>query len=350
MIIGDNYGHGGDIYKNSVKMDFSANVNPLGTPPEVTEAVRRAALTLSAYPDPYCTALREKLALRHGVSPDDIICGNGAAELIFQLTAALRVKKALLPVPSFSEYEAALRASGCESEFYSLTRESGFAVTEDILRHIDEDTDIVMLCSPNNPTGRAVERELLIKLLGRCRETGTWLFLDECFTELCTGESALSMIPELREGDRVFILRAFTKLYGMAGARLGYAVCRNSDMLRRMSEISQPWNISSLAQAAGEAALGCTEFAERTIALITEEKKYLLSQLEALGIKALPGEANFLMLSGEPGLALALLERGILIRRCGNYRGLDEGDCRIAVKTHGENERLIAALREIKNA
>jgi len=348
MVLNNDYGHGGDVYHNKVRLDFSANVNPLGTPPEVMRAVADSAAHLAAYPDPYCGALREKLAAVHAVDTGDIVCGNGAAELIFQFATALRPRRALLPVPSFSEYDAALEAVGCERNYYTLARADGFAVTEAILPEITAETDALVLCTPNNPTGRSVAPEMLQKILARCRETGTWLLLDECFLDLTDKGAERSVIPALRAGDRCFVLRAFTKLYGMAGVRLGYAICKNRDFLTALCRTAQPWNVSAPAQAAGEAALDCRGFVARTLALIAEEKEYLLRELRALGIEVLPGDANFLMLSGVPGLYDRLLtEKGILIRSCANYRGLGEGDCRIAVRTHDENEQLIAALREM---
>ena len=347
MVLLNDYGHGGDVYRNRVTLDFSANVNPLGTPPEVIAAVEESAKRLAAYPDPYCSRLRQKLAAVHGVGAEDIVCGNGAAELIFQFAAARRPKTALLPVPSFSEYAAALDAVGCETVDYPLARESGFAVTEALLAHITSETDVLMLCTPNNPTGRSVEPALLQRIIARCRETGTWLLLDECFLDLTDAGAEKSVIPMLRADDRCLVLRAFTKLYGMAGVRLGYAICKNREMLLEMCRTVQPWNVSAPAQAAGEAALDCRDFVKRSLQLIAQEKAYLLRELRALGIEVLPGDANFLMLSGVPGLYDALLQRGILIRSCANYRGLGEGDVRIAVRTHGENEQLIAALREV---
>ena len=348
MVLTNDYGHGGDVYHNRVTLDFSANVNPLGTPPEVMAAVAESAKRLAAYPDPYCGALRAKLAAVHGVAPEDIVCGNGAAELIFQFAAALRPKKALLPVPSFSEYDAALASVGCETVYYELSRAEQFEVTEALLGAITPETDALALCTPNNPTGRSVTPDLLRAILARCRETGTWLLLDECFLDLTDKGAEHSVIPALTAGDRCFVLRAFTKLYGMAGVRLGYAVCKHRDFLEALCRIAQPWNVSAPAQAAGEAALDCRDFVKKTLALIAQEKDYLLRQLRALGVDVLPGDANFLMLSGVPGLYEKLLnEKGILVRSCANYRGLGEGDVRIAVRTHAENERLIAALREV---
>jgi len=347
VILNNDYGHGGDVYRNKIELDFSANVNPLGTPPEIVAAVARAAERMCAYPDPYCGSLREKLAEISGAERGDILCGNGAAELIFQFAAALRPRRALLPVPSFSEYEAALNTVDCAVEYDPLRRETGFTLTGDILPRITPDVSVLMLCTPNNPTGVCIPRALLLQILERCRETGTWLFLDECFLELTDEGEERSLIPLLREGDRVFILRAFTKLYGMAGARLGWCVCRDASLTEAMCRLTQPWNVSSLAQAAGQAALGCTAFAARTRALIAEEKRFLLEKLADLGVEALPGKANFLMLSGVPGLCEALLERGILIRSCANYRGLGPGDCRIAVRTRPENLRLLEAMEDV---
>ena len=350
LIIGEGYGHGGDVYKNKIRLDFSVNINPLGTPEAVQTAAAEAARRIAAYPDPYCGALRQKLAEMLGVETRDILCANGAAELIFQFALALKPKKALLPVPSFSEYETALAAVGCVPDFYSLRRENGFALTDDILDKITPETELLLLCSPNNPTGLVVDWALLTKIFARCRETGTWLFLDECFLELADAGKDRSLIPELREGDRVFILRAFTKLYGMAGIRLGYSVCKNAAMNATLCRFVQPWNVSTPAQAAGEAALDCTDFVAETRGVISREKKFLLRELNALGISVLPGDANYLLLSGEPGLYEALLNREILIRNCANYRGLDSGDCRVAVRTHEENKALIAALREARHA
>ncbi len=350
MIVQNGYVHGGDIYHNRVRLDFSANVNPFGTPEPVKQAVKDAAERIDVYPDPYCGPLRKKLAALHGVSPDEIICGNGAAELIYQFAAAVRPEKALLPVPSFADYEDALRAAGCDPVFYPLLREEGFALNYRVLDAVCGVTDCVMLASPNNPTGRTVDPELLLCILERCRETGAWLFVDESFYELTDDGKAFSLAGSLKKGDRVLLLHAFTKAYGMSGVRLGYAITKNRDLMRDLSRMSQAWNVSSVAQAAGLAALDCPGWARRARELVSEEKPYLTRKLSGLGISVLPGDANFLLLSGVPGLYDKLLSKGILIRNCGNYRGLTEGDCRIAVRTREENAALIAAIREVMHA
>ena len=347
MILDSAYVHGGDIYSRPIRLDFSANVNPYGAPEAVKAAVRSAAEDLGAYPDPCCGPLREKLAAVNGVDKGDVICGNGAAELIYQFAAALKPKRVLLPVPSFADYESALLGLGCEPAFYPLQRENGFLLTEDILDAIGSGTDLLVLCSPNNPTGRSVDKGLLLKILDRCRENGTWLFLDECFYELTDEGKAISLAHYLQEGDRVFLLRAFTKAYGLAGLRLGYGLCKNRELLAAMSRLSQPWNVSTPAQAAGLAALDCPDWPCRARELFETEKRFLTEGLTALGFTVLPGDANFLFFSGTAGLYEKLRERGVLIRDCANYCGLRPGDYRIAVRTHRENESLLEAIEEV---
>ena len=347
MVFEGGYTHGGDIYENRIRLDFSANVNPYGTPRAVKEAVASSAADIAVYPDPYCGPLRCAIAEKLGTDRKDIICGNGAAELIYQFASALGPAKALLPVPTFSDYEEALVSSGAEIEHFPLLREDGFRVTERILSAITDKTDLIVLVNPNNPTGLAIDRALLRRILARCRRTGTWLFLDECFTDLTDEDKADTLLPELKGGDRVFLLRAFTKTYGMAGVRLGYGISKDREMLRRMSALSQSWNVSAPAQAAGIAALSCDGWAQKARALFAKEKPYLIRSLTKAHLTVLPGDANFLFISGPADLGKALLEKGVLIRDCRNYAGLAAGDFRIAVRTHRENRELVNAIREV---
>ena len=150
--------HGGDVYtamENGLErpLDFSANIGPLGLPPAVAEAARRAVGSCDTYPDPLCRRLTAALAEAEGVPADWIACGDGAAELLFRFAGALRPKKALLLAPGFAEYEQALAAAGCEIVFHSLRREDGFLPTSALLEAIGPDIDAVMLCNPHNPTG-----------------------------------------------------------------------------------------------------------------------------------------------------------------------------------------------------
>ena len=340
--------HGGDLYSQPVVLDFSANTNPLGTPDAVRQAVIGAVSRLDRYPDPYCRALVQAIAHFEQVPQDEILCGCGAAELIFSYCTAVRPKRALELAPTFSEYSAALESVGCQVERYPLTAQNGFVLEEPFLSYLQKgEWDVVFLCNPNNPTGQIIAPKLLEQIARLCHEKKMRLFLDECFLDLTDGGREQSMKAYLAQYPGLFILKAFTKSYGMAGLRLGYCLTADSVLLAAMSRTVQPWNVSIPAQAAGVAALGEVAFLQHTRQIIFEERCFLQEQLAALGIKVNPSGANYLLLYSCVPLQKKLLEKGILIRNCANYHGLNTGWYRIAVKNHKENQVLISALAEI---
>ena len=207
--------------------------------------------------------------------------------------------------------------------------------------------EVVFLCNPNNPTGRLIPPALLESILALCERRGGWLFVDECFLELSDGGRGTSLAPLLRPGRRLFLLRAFTKSYAMAGLRLGYCLCGEGALLERMGRQTQPWNVSVPAQAAGLAALGEEAYLRESRALIQSERRYLREGLEALGLTVCSSQANYLLVKSPAELSGPLLDRGILIRDCANYRGLGPGWYRTAVRRREENRTLLNALGEI---
>ena len=177
--------HGGDLYGRPVVLDFSANTNPLGTPDAVRQAVIGAVSRLDRYPDPYCRALVQAIARFEQVPEDYILCGCGAAELIFSYCMAVRPKHALELAPTFSEYSTALEAVGCQVDRYSLVSDNGFVLKESFLSYLEAgEWDALFLCNPNNPTGQIIERGLLEQIARLCHEKQMPLFLDECFLDL----------------------------------------------------------------------------------------------------------------------------------------------------------------------
>lgn len=340
--------HGGDRWGREIELDFSANTNPLGTPPAVRRAVLAAAEYLDRYPDPRCRELTAAIARFEGVGEEKVLCGCGAAELIFSFCSAVRPKRALELAPTFSEYSAALAAVGYRVDRYCLKREEDFRLTPAFLSVLEAgDWDVLFLCNPNNPTGQAIAPDLLDAVLEICRRKSIRLFLDECFLDLTDGGEALSLRDKLAEYPGLFILKAFTKSYGMAALRLGYCLSRDPALLGAMGRVVQPWNVSLPAQLAGMAALGETGFLEETRRLIPAERAFLRTGLAGLGLAVCPSQANFLLFYSEAPLAERLLDRGILIRSCANYHGLGRGWYRAAVRRHGENRRLLAELEEI---
>lgn len=334
--------HGGNIYRYPDHLDFSANLNPLGMPPAVREAVCSETAGWEHYPDPDCTALTTAIAAAEGIAPDRIVCGNGAADLIYRLVHAFRPQKAVLCAPTFGEYAAALHEVGCRIDEYVLHEANAFSLDAGFLDCLTPDTDMVFLCSPNNPTGQLTDPALLTEIARTCDENGILLLCDECFLDF-TGQTERYSLKRCLCRNAV-ILRAFTKTYAMPGLRLGFVLCSHPEIAQRIRESGQFWSVSAPAQAAGIAALHETAYLQHAVALLAQERHFLTDALRALGIRVFPSAANFLLLHGTPGLDDRLLQEGILIRNCADYHGLCEGYYRTAVRTHAENLRLCAAF------
>lgn len=328
-------------------LDFSANVSPLGLPAGVAAAITNALPTADRYPDPLCRQLRAALAGAEGVPADWILCGNGAADLIFRLALAVRPRRALLPAPTFAEYEAALQTVGCAVQRVFLREENEFAVTEEFIDAVTPETDIVFLCQPNNPTGQVTPPALVERLVRRCAECGAVLVVDECFLDFLPDRDAWTAKQLLRDAPQLVILKAFTKLYAMAGVRLGYALCGDATLLEKMRGAGQPWAVSSLAQAAGLAALQETAYADAVRALIAEQRPRMAAGLRALGLRVMDGQANYLLFRATPDFGEKLRRRGAVVRSCANYPGLDAAWYRTAVRTAEENTRLLQIMGEI---
>lgn len=337
--------HGGDIYSHDrAVLDFSVNISPLGIQPEIRKAAAEALAKMSCYPDVECRRLREALAKKEQVMQTHIICGNGAAELIFNLVLARRPECALFLTPTFAEYEQAADLFVKDKRFYELSEEHEFDLDEGILAMIRDDVDICFLCNPNNPTGRLIERELLLRIIEQCEAHKVFLVVDECFLEFTGREEELSLVNMIEDHSNLCILKAFTKMYSMPGLRLGYALCSNEAVMDAMYRSRQPWSVSIVAEEAGLAALKLTDLPKKTAEYVAQERAYLYEELTKAGIKVYAGAANYLLLKSDWDMEKELLKQNILIRNSRNYRGLGEGYYRIAVKNHEENMRLIQTI------
>ncbi len=342
------HGHGGDIYTYGGLLDFSVNVNPLGPPQEVLDAAKRGVELAEHYPDSRCRELKAALARRKHLPGEFFIPGNGAAELLFSLVLAEKPKRALLPVPSFSEYERALKTVDCQIEVYPLEEENGFRLAEDFTDALSADVDMVFLCNPSNPAGQITGRELLLEIAAECEEKKIRLVVDECFVEFLEEPQAYTMEKMTERYSSLFILQALTKTCSIPGLRLGYGITSDSALLERMEEVRQPWGVSVPAQCAGIAALGGEgSRMERARELIRSERKRMEETLRETGVEVIASSCNFILVKSPYDLFRLLKDRGILIRDCSNYRGLGRGWYRTAVRTEEENKRLLEAVRDI---
>ena len=344
--------HGGDWYgfqeaHGRMPLDYSANVSPFPTPKNVCKAISLASENLAAYPDPECRLLRRTIAKKEGVPPEWILCGNGAADLIVRFVLALKPSRALVPAPTFSDYQHALSILSCDVKHYFLREENGFLLQDDYFSALGDGVDAAFLCEPNNPTGVLTPMPFLQRVVKQCEETGTVLMVDECFNHFLDEPNAHTLKFMLAESPHMVLLKAFTKMYALAGARLGYVICSNTALLEKMEHAGQAWSVSTLAQNAGVAALQEESYVQKVRRVIQTERPFLKEGLEKLGIRVFEGKANYLLLKTSAPLAAGLAAHGILIRECENYPGLSSEFYRIAVRTREENERLLSAIQEV---
>jgi len=341
--------HGGNIYKYDHPVyDFSANLNPLGMPEAAGQAIIDNMDKYESYPDPDSTELKAVIAGFHGITAAGICCGNGAADIIFRMALAFRPDSALIVTPTFTEYEEALALAGCDIEHFDLEEQKGFHVTDEIIDVIEQKRrDMVFICNPNNPTGVTVDGELMESIYAACRKTGARLVVDECFSEFTDNEEQYALLPKIDSHPGVVVIKSFTKIFAMAGLRLGYCVCGDPCDAELIEGCMQTWPVSTASAKAGIAAMKEPGFVQMTKDYIRPERINLKANLALMGYRVYESEANYIFFrSGEP-LDEALRRHDILIRNCSNYRGLGDGYYRIAVRTKEENDIFIAAMNEI---
>ena len=345
------YQHGGFFSRNQTKKyyDFSANINPLGMPQKVKAALQAAIKVSDIYPDPFCSQLSKALARKLKVKSSAILCGNGAADLLFKLAVAIKPRQTLLLAPTFSDYEKAFLTSGSKFTYYALQESNNFQVGSDILTLLKKPLELIVICNPNNPTGQVIPKALLREIIEKAQKEQIRVLVDECFMNFVS-QGRYSMQSYLTAYPNLVILQAFTKMYAMAGVRLGYLLSSDAELLLRLRECSQDWSVSTLAQYAGRGALQCTGFVEATRKYVAGERIYLYSELSKFAqLTVFPGQANYLLIKANPELHLSqsLAAEGIIIRNCSNYHNLAPGFLRLAVRTHKENTTLIKALKRI---
>ncbi len=343
--------HGGNIYKIALELgipeksliDFSASINPLGISDRVRNVIKQELDGLVNYPDPDTGKLKEAIARHHGIENETIICGNGSTELIYLIPRAFKPLKVLLPSPSFSEYERAcklnyeLRIMNCE-----LREENGFQIVPEEFIGAMQGCDMAFLCNPNNPTGGLLKKEVVLEIAVAARDAECVLVLDEAFIDFIPDES---VIDSVKDNPYLIVLRSMTKFHALTGLRIGYCVI-NREMLPVIRKYKEPWTVNHLAQTSAIAALEDTDYTLKTIEMMREEKRYMERRFKEIGLEFFPSAANYYLLKihDATGMVLELRKKGILVRDCSNFRGLDGSYIRVAVKSREHNEMLIKEI------
>ena len=343
--------HGGNIYEHPGVIDFSANCNCFGMPDRVQEAAIRGVEQAMHYPDPQSQSLREAVGAYEQVDPAQILCGNGASELLAALMRTLRPKRALLAAPGFYEYERTLEQVGAQIAFFQTQPEHGWQPGIEFLDLIrSELPDVVMLSNPNNPTGTLLAPEYVRQLVQITADHQIRLALDECFIEFVEEPDKYSARQYLQQYPHLVLVKAFTKTYACAGLRIGYVLSSDQTLLCKCKKELPEWNVSLPAAYAGIAATQERAWLRDTAMRIRTERAWLREQLEALGATVFPAAANYLFFMWKQGLYEYCLSCGILIRDCSNYRGLGAGSYRVCVRTREENEQLLAAMVQYRDS
>lgn len=347
--------HGADIYTHSISnnidendiTDFSSNINPLGIPDTVIAAAINSIKYTNRYPDIHSRKLITAISTYEQVPESWIFVSNGAAEAIYRIALSLMPHNGLVTAPTFSEYEQALNLVKANIKHFTLHEENNFIITEEIINYLDEQ-QIAFICNPNNPTGQIASKELIKKIISYCKKNNTIVVVDECFMDFVENNEAYSVVGMLNEYKNLIVLKAFTKSFAIPGIRVGYCICSDVEIIKKLKLSGPPWNISTIAQEAGIASTKEKSYLISTRKYIKEQRNYLVAELNKLNIKVFDSYANYILFKfDDTKLKGKMLEKNILIRSCSNYKGLNEKFYRIAVKTKNENQLLIKTLKEI---
>ncbi len=343
--------HGGDIYRNKVNIDFSVNLNPLPVHEDILRAIRESERYSAAYPDLYQDELREALAHHTGMEKENVIAGNGASELIMATVRALMPKRALLIEPCYSGYRYALGLiPGCRIEEYLLSEENGFVLTEDVLNCITSDIDVLFLTDPWNPTGKNIDDQLLDMMLKKASDEGVNVILDQSFIMLSEKTYDRCVISELiKEYSNLVVIRSFTKFLGLPGIRMGYMIS-SAGNIRRIRRCLPEWNISAQAEEVMKAGIRLAdnkEYIDNVLEEIRTGREYLSKELRSGGFRVYDSDTAYILFKSERELYGSLLEKGILIRDCSDYKALGKGYYRTAVKDAESNRLLIGTINEL---
>ncbi|MDY0300231.1 MAG: threonine-phosphate decarboxylase CobD [Trichlorobacter sp.] len=356
----ETFEHGGNIFAIARQMgvsageilDFSASINPLGTVPDLYDAISTAFEQIIHYPETDAPELRQALSRWHCLPQESISVANGSTELIYLLPGLVKGKRALVVAPAFSEYSKALAREKWTVDYHILKHDDCFELNLELLQQqLNKGYDLLILCNPGNPTGRLYQREEIKNLAELCAKNSVFLVLDEAFMDFCEENSATAMAAQ---NSQMLVLRSMTKFYALPGLRLGWAVGTPST-ISRLSALKEPWSVNCLAKAAGIASLADKQYTALTVKMITCWRNELAEGLASLpGCTVFPSAANYLLLKLPTAmagkLASSLSRQKILVRDCANFKGLDGHFLRLAVRKGEDNRLLLDALQAMLKA
>jgi threonine-phosphate decarboxylase len=342
--------HGGDILSyqhlyDSEIIDFSSNINPLGYPKLLDEAIVNGLKSLKSYPDIQYRALKKEIAIYLGCNDDEVLVGNGSVEILDHFCQYSQ--RIVVCIPSFSEYTKRPRIH--HTSMLKIQLASDFRVSAKLLEERLEAGDLIILGNPNNPTGQRIEKEELSRIQTFAEEKGAFLLLDEAFFEFCPED--YDSIRLFYGKENVCVIRAATKFFGLPGIRLGYAYAR-PNVAKTYNELALTWRINAIADLAGRVIFKDSEYIRTSKEYVEQQRQFMLSELEKIdGVKVYHTVTNFILLKllnyNEEELFSRLIQKGLLIRKASSFEGLDKTYVRIAIKDQQSNRKLINALKVV---
>jgi threonine-phosphate decarboxylase len=354
--------HGGNIYEMARQSgrppekitDFSASINPIGLSKRAVKKLKESLSAVLHYPDPLYSALTQALAEFHKLEASQILAGAGSTEFIYAIPRVLKVQRALIVTPAFSEYENSLESSnaGCKIHYFETKEEDGFELgVESLLFALTQGYDALYIGNPSNPAGILTEKKELRKILAQAEREKIWFILDEAFIDFHEEES---LKAETASSCRLIVLRSLTKFFALPGLRVGYMIS-NPEVIQKFRQHKEPWSVNALAQLAAIESLRDKGYITRTRKFIELERERLTHDLRSIpGFIPYPSAANYLLVQLHPSLNLTaaelrekLIPHGILIRDCNSFHHIGPYFFRVAVRSRRENSVLLKALRQV---
>lgn len=354
--------HGGNVFEIARLIgipadkiiDFSSSINPFGPPPKVIDSIKSGLNLIRLYPDRKYLKLREILANYLNVTTDGIIVGCGTTELIHSIFSRFVKKEVIIPLPNFSEYEAAAKALDLNTIFINP---SGIKINfNDLINFIDKASSggAVVLCNPNNPTGEVLEPKRIIEVIERAEDKGIIILLDEAYYEL--SEDVESFVKQAFEFSNLFVLRSLTKPFGFPGLRVGYCIC-HPNLAKKFEATAISWRVGVLEEIAAISAINDKDFLKWSKEKLISAKKRFFEALKSIdGLNPINSRANFFMIDisnsgfSPKNLKWRLLSYALLVRDLTSTRGLPDVYIRVATRREEENLLLVEALDNIINS
>ncbi len=350
--------HGGDldeisriygINKNEI-LNFSGNVNPLGLPSSVKKAIAESTDMAANYPDVSYVALREAIASYTGADREHIIAGNGSTELISLFIKTVSPKKAVIVSPAYSEYLREVVSCGGNAELFPLREEEAFMLDTDRLKaNITDDTDLIVICNPNNPTGTYLTCGQIRDILTHCKNT--YVMIDETYVEF--SDKDISAIPLTKEFKNLFVVRGTSKFFACPGLRLGYGVCSSESIRSDINERKDPWSVNIFAEVSGQVMFKDKAFIKNTVELISSERKRIFDELiQFKNIYVYDTQANFFLCRilkddiTSTQIFEELIKDKILIRDASDFPYLGNRFLRFCILDKNSNTLLLNSLKK----